>query len=100
MLGLLSLEGCLVLLDVRPAVLLAGALDAFLGARGVDPAVVDVRLLHAQQLEPELGGVDDDRARAGPVLGEGHGAPDEEAEVLGAAPRHQFREPRGSSSNN
>eukprot|EP00959_Pyramimonas_sp_CCMP1952_P085381 1785570-Pyramimonas_sp.AAC.1 len=44
--------------------------DASLGACGVDLALADARLLLALELEPERGGVDDDRARAGPLLGE------------------------------
>eukprot|EP00959_Pyramimonas_sp_CCMP1952_P154592 3233987-Pyramimonas_sp.AAC.1 len=54
-----------------------------------DLGLVDVHAPLAPELEPERGGVDDDRARAGPVHGEGLGGPAEEAGVLGAAPRRQ-----------
>eukprot|EP00959_Pyramimonas_sp_CCMP1952_P006504 135948-Pyramimonas_sp.AAC.1 len=61
-----------------------------------DLGLVEVHELLAPELEPERGGVDDDDAHAGPVLGEGLGDPAEKAEALGAAPRHKRHESRGS----
>eukprot|EP00959_Pyramimonas_sp_CCMP1952_P231810 4844820-Pyramimonas_sp.AAC.1 len=62
-----------------------------------DLGLASVILPLAPGLEPQRGGVDDDRARASPALGEGLGAL-AEAEVLGAAPRHQVHGPRGRSN--
>ena len=66
-----------------------------LGGPGVELARVEVDLLLAAQLEPQRGGVDDHDARVGPALDETLGVRDEEAEVLGGAPRHDVLEPVG-----